>query len=215
MTFASIIDKLGIILEDQEQVTFTDVNLVDSLQDCYNEIALETMVLEANTTVSWPYNNAYWRVRNDISDYFAPLAIFNKNTNCWLQSTNFKTLENLDECWDTTYGTPYLFAPVDFNTIAIYPSYQTAPSEGLVIFYAKIAPTVTHDQDVDLEARDVDTLVNGTVADMLDILLEHSKSQLYQEEYYKGIENIKWNKSRRNSADRYHLMAPLYGNMGR
>lgn len=215
MTYAQLISKLGIILEDPDQITFTDTNLVDSLQDNIDDIAVETMIFESSVNVNFPVNTAYWRVRDDVPDYYAVTHIFDLNNNRWLIPARFKNIQGAFDKFDTQVGPPVYFAPLDFNTIVLYPTYSVAPAQQMVMYYIATAPTVTHSQTVPLSNRDADTLTNGVASDMLDILLEARKSSIYLEEYLKGKINIRLNKSRKNSGDKFKLMVPRYGNLER
>lgn len=199
-------------LEDEGKVFYSDLEIADSLQDGFWDIAVETRCIERVTPIAFP-TFPYLTVTSLVPDYHAPIAIYNKNNKRWLIDCNFKTLEGLNDQWDTENGTPEFYCPIDFNTIAFYPTYSSVPTQNMVLFYVSTGDAIVNSEEINLFPRDSEILLNYSIADLLDTALEYRKSGIYFGEYLQFLQKIKVDMKRRNQADRFLQMVSQYADL--
>lgn len=212
MTYNQLIAKMASLLEDEGKLFYSDTEIADSLQDGFWDIAVETRCIERVIQVTFP-TSPYLTITTPVPDYHAPTAIYNKNNNRWLPAVDFKTLEGLNDQWDTETGTPEFFCPIDFNTIAIYPTYQSVPTENMVLFYISVGDGIVNSEEINLFPRDSEILLNYSVSDLLDTALEYRKSGMYFGEYLQFLSKVKLDMKRRNQADRFLQMVAQYADL--
>jgi hypothetical protein len=93
--------------------------------------------------------------------------------------------------WEKAAGDPYVYAPVNFRYIVIFPK-PTTPNYGQMhIFYRASASTL---QGVDIPEfpQEYDhALENYSVADLHEQQLEYSKAKVYWEEHLEHLEKLR------------------------
>jgi len=169
---------------------FTLLDFTDSIQDGYNLAVGYSECIEGYGTIDFVSELTYYDFSTLLTNYLRPLAIFNNNTNRWLEATSLKELQKIDYKWETVHGEPIMFWPINFKYVALFPRPSTATGN-MTIFYKKVADTLTGGTTPEIPDECVDVLEQYVTSDMLDQLEEYNKSTRYFKEMQETLEGLK------------------------
>jgi len=191
MIFSDIKQNIRKDLDDIGVTFYSTDDLTDSVTDAYKDINLKThCIIKKSAGLSWIANLSYIDFRTDylITDYIATTAIYNNNTNRFLDDNMSLQQFNLIRWdWEINTGEPDSWAPSDFKRIAIMPR-QASANGTFDLFYWADTPSFV-DTDTPLIATDMQDLIEKyCVADLLEQAEEFVKAQTWWEEYDLGIE---------------------------
>lgn len=189
MTRDQISDRVQRHLND-EGIFYTVDDLNDSIQDGYAEVAAFTGCIFKATSINLTANLTYYDMGALIPDYLAVTSIFNPATKRWLQPTNLRLLEELRSDWELATGNPFLFWPVNFRFIAIYPR-VTVSSGTLYIFYRANADTLTGTSTPQFPEENQSVLENYVQCDLQEQAEEFIKAKLEFNSYISSITELK------------------------
>jgi|SRR5215510_1709918 len=191
MIFSDIKSNTRKNLDDLSITFYNSDDINDSIADAYNDIVTRTQcIIKKVSNLTWIANLSYIDFLNDygITDFMAVTAIFNHNTNLFLDDNlSLKQFNLIREDWEINTGEPTNWAPHSFRRIAIFPKHVT--SSGLFdLYYWALAPAVD-DASSPLVAPDKHMMFEqyGT-ADLLEQAEEFSKAMMFWEEYFSNIE---------------------------
>src|ERR1017187_3163833 len=200
-------------LDDNGVSFYSDDDLNESLQDAYDDIVCMSQCITKSVTLQWMGKLSYYDFRVDLglTDYLAPVAIFNYATNRWLRDDlTLRDLDRLRRDWELWIGTPQFWCSSDPDHIAIAPKYedpgafggafdppafvkaflvgvQSTLSNFKLVYWAQ-APVLTDDSGTFLTASDVQNLFEFyCTADMLEGAEEFDKASEYWEKYYSSL----------------------------
>lgn len=189
MTRDQIAAKIQTNLNDAG-VLYTADDLNDSLQDGYSEVAAFTGCIYKVASIDLVANLSYYDFGSLISDFFAVTAIFNTNTKQWLSPTNLKVLESIREDWELAVGNPFLFWPVNFRFVALYPR-MTSALGSLYVVYRAQADVLTASSEPAIPLEQQAILENYTTSDLLEQAEEFTKAQLEFNTYVQAIKDLR------------------------
>ena len=165
-------------LDDLTGAFFTTDDLNDSLQDSYDLSALVSECIETYINVNFVSNLTYYNFATSLTRYLRIIAIYNNNTNRWLEATSLLGLINIDAKWETTTGEPLYFWPVDSTYVAIYPRPASATGN-MLVFYKQYANTLSGSDTPQVPDENIKVLDYLSVSDLLDQIEEFKKSLDY------------------------------------
>lgn len=171
-------------------IFYQPADLNDSIQDGYSEVAALTGCIFKATSVSLVGNLSYYDFGSLIPDFLAVTAIFNPQIKRWMTPTSLKNLEDIRNDWELAIGTPFLFWPVNFRFVALYPKLTTSTGS-LYIYYRAQADTLSSSSTPQIPDDLQIALEDYTVGDMFEQVEEFSKAGISLESYFKGIKDIK------------------------
>lgn len=161
-----------------------NVDIVPSVQDGYNLTAAFCETIETRQNVSFQAGLVIYNFPTLITNFLRVYGIYNNNTNRWLEPTTLMRLYQLRDDWELCNGEPYLFWPISYQHVAIFPVPATATGNMTVMFKAKAA-TLTSNATPVLPESNVDALEAFSTSDMLTQCEEFVKAlkwaQLYEE----------------------------------
>lgn len=189
MTRDQITTKIQTKLGDNG-IFYQPVDLNDSIQDGYSEVAALTGCIFKAASISLSANLSYYDFGSLISDFHAVTAIFNPQVKQWMTPVSLKILEDIRNDWELAIGSPFLFWPVNFRFVAIYPKLTTSTGS-LYVYYrahgevlsSSSTPQIPDDLQIILE--------HYTIGDMFEQAEEFSKAGISLVDYFKGIKDIK------------------------
>lgn len=193
MTFAEIRDDIRSNLDDAGVIHFTSDDVIDSLQDAYDDIAFQSRCIIKSVSLNFltePYiDMAFW-----VEDFLAATAIFNKNTNRWLlDCLTIRDFDKVRTDWEVWQGTPLFWAHANFHILALVPTYSAVPTQGFDLYYAAKAPTIqtatisTDTPLIDVDMQDL--LTNYCTADLLEQDEEYVKAGEFWKLYIDTLED--------------------------
>ena len=189
MTRDQIASKVQTSLNDSG-IFLTAADLNDSIQDGYSEVTALTGCIFKATTVNIEANLSYYDFGLLIPDFLAVTAIFNPTTKRWMVPTNLRLLEDLRNDWELAIGNPFLFWPVNFRFVAIYPKLTTSTGT-LYVYYRAHADTLTSTSTPQIPDDLQRVLEEYTEGDLLEQSEEFTKAGLSLTKYFKDIQELK------------------------
>lgn len=189
MTRDQIVARVQVNLNDSG-VLYSVADFNDSLQDGYAEIAALTGCIFKAARIDQVANLTYYDMASYIPDFWAITAIWNTNTKQWLTPSNISILDTIRTDWELANGNPFLFWPVNFRYVAVYPKLTSATGY-FYVFYRAQADTLSGSTTPNLADNLQGILEDYTTGDLLEQAEEFIKAQVQFIEYIKGIKAIK------------------------
>lgn len=189
MTRDQISDKVKRYLND-EGIFYTADDLNDSIQDGYAEVTAFTGCIFKATSISLTGSLTYYDFGALIPDYLGVTAIFNPTTKRWLSPTNLRLLENIRDDWELAVGNPFLFWPINFRFVAIYPKLLTT-SGTLYVFYRATADTLVGTSVPQIPEEHQSIIEDYVKCDLQEQAEEFTKAKLEFSNYILGIKELK------------------------
>jgi hypothetical protein len=165
-----------------------DIN--PAIQDGYNIVAALTEAIESYATVDFISGKVFYDFKSLIPTYLRIFGIYNNNTNRWMYPVSFLELYKMRDNWELAAGDPYLFVPINYRTVALFPSMPTATGTMTVMFKAT-AETLTANAEPQLPQENHNILEYYSTSDMLEQAEEFAKATEYFQKTEIQIENIK------------------------
>lgn len=189
MTFEEIKVRVRRNLNDLGVTFYSIVDLADSAQDAYDDIAIRSRCIRKVVEIDFDDDiNYYSPLAEGVSDYLGTIGIYNNNTELWLEDNISRVqLDKLGTNWELTHGQPSHWCPSDPTYIIIYPK-QLVGEGNFDLHYWATAPTVA-DEDTPLIATDMQKLLEFYMtADLLEQQEEFTKAQTWWKKYEENLE---------------------------
>jgi hypothetical protein len=192
-TRLQIANKIRENLNDQGYF-YTADDLNDSLQDGYDEVAAESGCIEKGSVVDFVPNTVYYDLRALIPGFLSLVGIWNRRVKRWMVPVSYRELDKLRENWEIAHGEPYLFAPVNYRYIAIFPATSGVGVEEInkmYVIHKAQANTLTDDTEpnIPINVQD-DILTHYSTMDMFEQAEEWTKAQAHFGHYMDKIEQL-------------------------
>lgn len=173
----------------------------DSIQDGYDEVAARTGIIYKSVVLPFTKNTTYYDMISLIGDYVGLVAIFNDVIKRWLIPTSVKHLDQVRIDWETAYGTPYYFVPINFRYIAIYKKPSNINYGNMFVYYIASAPNpITDGTQIAIPDDHITALESYCIRDLWEQQQEWDKASEYAATYATNIEALRvLMKNRRNS----------------
>jgi len=173
-------------LDDSGATFFTSDNISEAIQDGYDSSINLLLPLTDVQTVNFTSNLVYYDLYNTVKNYLHILAIFNNNTNRWLDFRTIKWLEDRRNAWELTEGQPEVFTLIDYKYIALWPTLSTA-SGNMDIFYKKKGIQLASTDLIDILDMEPDLVEWYSTADCLEQIEEFEKAKTYFQFFTESI----------------------------
>lgn len=166
-----------------------DKDIDPSIQDGYNLIVPLTESSEKYATINFVSEKVFYDLSALIPDYLRVFGIYNNNTQRWMWPTTLLELYRIRDNWETCPGDPYWFLPIDYKTIAFFPSQPTGAGSFTIMYKAKAA-SITANAIPELPPEQTQVLEFYSVADLLTQCEEFVKAIDYAGKMNEGIDDI-------------------------
>lgn len=188
-TLAELNTIVSIDLGDENKVHYLTVDIDTAIQNGYDDIAINSRCILKTATVSWVSNRSYYDIVTlGVSDYFAPLAIYDNNQKRFLfDDLTLKDFDNMREDWEIWTGTPEWWTPSAYNRIAIMPRHSTATGN-FTLYYAATANTLSSGTTPTVVPDMQRLLYLYAEAELLERSHEFTKALKLWEQYYMLLE---------------------------
>jgi hypothetical protein len=114
-----------------------------------------------------------------------------------MMPTGERKLDKLRPDWETCYGTPELFYPVNHRFMAIYRK-PSAAYGNFYIYYIASAPTLSAGDSIQIPTDYVNTLEDYCITDLQEQAQEFSKALVRFTSYQENLAQLqRWAKSMR------------------
>jgi hypothetical protein len=181
--------------------TYYDVQAMnDSIQDGLDEVTALTGLVWQSATLPFTDNLTYYDLITLLGNYVGVYAIYNAVINRWLIPTSVKHLDQVRIDWESAYGTPYYFVPINHRYIAIYKK-PNGPNYGnMYIYYLASAPLLNDGLVLPIPDDHITALESYCIRDLWEQNQEFTKASDMMETYITNLEALRvLMKNRRNS----------------
>lgn len=181
----------------------------DSIQDGLDELAALTGCIYASATLPFVSGVSYYDMLTLLPNYIGVIAIFNSVIKRWLIPTSLRKLAQVRWDWETAYGTPYWFVPVNHRYVAIFMKPLTSAYGNMQIFYRASAPSpLTDTTELPIPDDHIHALESYVLTDLWEQNQEFSKAMAYfQEGYLPDSDKLRiYIQSKRNPGRMQRLM---------
>ena len=181
--------------------TYYDVQaLNDSIQDGMDEVGAFSGICYASAALPFIQNVSYYDLLTLLPNYIGVVAIYNALINRWLIPTSVKHLDQVRIDWESAYGTPYYFVPINHRYVAIYKKPAGIGYGNMYIYYIASAPLLNDTTQIPIPDDHITALESYCIKDLWEQQQEFSKASEYTEVYAKNLETLRvYMKNRRNS----------------
>jgi hypothetical protein len=181
---------------------WTDEDLNDSIQDCYDLSTVMTATIEKSMEINLQANLTYYDLRTLIPDFYSVFAVYNPQTRLFLDPSSELLARALRPDWELATGQPRGFFPLNFRYIAIYP--RPVVTQGtLKVMYRAAAPTLTSDSTSFLTPQELDPAFEEyVIGDLMAQQVELVKYSRRMQSYLVSLGATKSRQSGRQLPDR-------------
>jgi len=190
MLVSEIIDNIQVNLNEAGLTYYTEVDILEAIQDGYDEIVTLTGCIEKYTYHPQINDLVYYRFGDSISDFYAIVGIYNSNTKRWLYPRTLIEARSMRWDWELWDGEPDNFIISSYKLTAIFPS-KLAAIGSFLIFYNALADSLTTGSTPKLPIKHMNVLENYATASLLEQAQEYIRASKYLKEYVESISKVK------------------------
>lgn len=205
MTVSSIIEKLKFNLNELGLVYFSEADLLETIQDGYNEIVTLTGCIEKHTVYPIVNDLVYYEFGAGISDFYALVGLWNSNTKRWLRARTLKEARLIRVDWELMDGEPDNFIISSYKLTAVFPTKEIATGS-FIVFYNALAETLTLNSVPSIPAKHFNILENYAMGSLLEQSQEFTKAKVYLKEYIQDIPKVRTAAKLLAATDRIMIM---------
>lgn len=169
---------------------FTALDVNNSIQDGYDDVSCYCGQIEKSYTLSLQANLTYYDLSSIISDFLAVTAVYNYQTNRWLETVGRPELDQKRWDWEIWEGNAQWFFPLDARYLAICPRSNSSTGT-LEVFYKAEADTLTSTSVPKILKDNVKLLEFYATGDLLESVKEFVKSDIWLGQYLEKREIYK------------------------
>jgi len=164
-------------------------DIYPSIQDGYDLIAALCETIENSATLSFQSDKVYYNFKSLIPNYLRIFGIYNNNTNRWMTPCTLMDLFRMRDDWECASGEPYMFMPIDWQNVAIFPSQPTGVGN-MTVLYKATAQTLGINDTPEIPLSEHNALEYYATDDLLDQAQEWVKALDYANLLDRSIEDI-------------------------
>lgn len=187
----------------QNTVYYSDPDLNNSIQDGIDEIAAFTGCIYKSATIPFTQFVTYYDMISLLPDYIGLVAMFNRTIRRWMFPQSLKKFNQARIDWDSVYGTPYYFCPINHRYVAIFMKPGTANYGNMLVFYRAAAPTLTDLTNIPLPDEHITVLESYNITDLWEQAQEFGKAEEYLKIYIENIGDLRTLMRSQRNRDRY------------
>ena len=190
MIVQSIIDKIKTNLDELGLSYFSEEDILQVIQDGYDEIATLTGCIEKSTTYPMINDLIYYDFSVGIADFYAVVGIWNNNTKRWLSPRTLKEAQLIRSDWELMDGEPDNFIVSSFKLVGVFPT-NAIVTGSFIIFYNALAETLTMTSTPTIPPKHFNILEEYAMASLLEQSQEFVKAQTYLKSYLNAIPKVR------------------------
>lgn len=177
---------------------YSSLDFLNSIQDGYDEVIAFSGCIVKAAVLPFTNNLTYYDLLTLLPDYIGLISLFNVLTKRWMVPTSERKLDKLRPDWETCYGTPELFYPVNHRYMAIYRKPNTNGYGNFFIYYIASAPTLGASDLIQIPPDFNNALEDYCITDLQEQAQEFSKALVRFESYQENLSQLqRWAKSQR------------------
>jgi len=195
------VDLQGRLQNQFNNSTYYDTQSVnDSIQDGLDEVVAFSGCVMASATLPFTQNVSYYDMLTLLPNYVGVFAIFNSVIKRWLIPTSVKHLDQVRIDWESAFGTPYYFVPINHRYVAIYKKPNNIGYGNMYVYYMASAPLLDDGTNIPIPDDHMTALESYCIQDLWEMQQEFSKASEYTQTYGENLDMLRvYMKNRRNS----------------
>lgn len=207
MTKEEIISRARDELADNGVTYYSSVDLFDSYDDAYNEVAVLSGCIERFTKLQLIDNAVYYDLYEAIPNYLRVFAIWNPDVQDWMRQKDTRFFETIRCDWERATGASYHYSVIDFKKIALFPHKTVANGTELEIYYnaSPVLPLSLSEVPEFPEQYQI-CLQYYIIADILAQAEEFTKATMYNSRYVAKVRELTTYLENRSSFDRVNML---------
>jgi hypothetical protein len=167
----------------------TNVDIIPSIRDGYSLTAAFCETIESRQDINFTGELVVYDFSALLTNYLRVYGIYNNETNRWMEPTTLLRLWQIRDDWELCNGQPYMFWPISYKHVALFPVPATSTGSMTVMFKAKGATLSSNSTPV-LPESNVDVLEDFATADLLTQCEEFTKALKWAGLYEQHINDI-------------------------
>lgn len=187
----------------QNTIFYDTQSVNDAIQDGVDEICAFTGCVYKSATLVFDQYRTYYDMLSRFPDYIGVIALFNKTINRWMFPQSMKKFNQVRIDWDTAYGTPYYFCPINHRYVAIYKKPGSANYGSFVIFYRAAAPILNNTTPIPIPDDHITALDSYAIVDLWEQQQEWGKAEEWMQTYEADLEKLRILMRNQRNRDRY------------
>jgi hypothetical protein len=182
-------------------VYYTQEDLDDSIQDGIDEVCAFSGCIFKSAQLPITNGTTYYDLLTLLPDYIGVVAIFNKAINRWLIPSSIRKFEQDRPDWDSIYGTPTQFCPINHRYVALYRKPSSDDYGNMVVLYRAAAPILSDELTIPIP-DDHDALENYVITDLWEQAQEWDKSSTALKTYIESLDALRVLIQNKRNSDR-------------
>lgn len=192
MTKEAIMERVRDELGDTGVTYYSTDDLKDSFDDGYEEICVNTGILERMGTLTPVNNQVYYNLYETFNDYMRVFAIWNPDINDWMSHKALNFFDRIRDDWEKASGPSYRFSAIDFQYISVYPHKSTVSGDDWEVFYYAVPPKPLELYETPEIPTQFQVVINYyMLADLLAQSEEYTKASDYTNDYFSKLEELR------------------------
>lgn len=189
MTRTDVASRLQLYFNNS--IYYDTQSLNDSIQDGTDEVCAFSGCIYKSASIPFIQFKTYYDLLSILPDYIGCVAVWNNTIRRWMYPQSLKKFNNVRIDWDTAYGTPYYFSPINHRYMAIYMKPGAAGYGDMFVFYRASAPPLTDQTLVPIPDEHAVCLEDYCETDLWEQAQEFEKAQLAFEKYKLTLERLR------------------------
>lgn len=191
MTRDQVLARVRLNLNDVGITFWSSSDANDSIQDGYDDVAINSGCIEKTIPLTPVVNLLYYNLSSTISDYFKLSAIFNPSNNYWLTPVALEVLRQYGPEFEKATGPPTHFCPISFEYTILWPASLVA-TPNLTLIYAAQANILSATTVPTIPTEFQNILEDYVTADLLEQAEEYVKAGTYWQSYSEKRKRLKY-----------------------
>jgi len=177
---------------------YSSFDFLNSIQDGYDEVIAFSGCIVKAAVLPFTANLTYYDLLTLLPDYIGLISIYNTVTNRWMSPTSERKMDKIRPDWETCYGTPELFYPVNHRFLALYRKPSVVGYGNFYIYYIASAPALAANDTIQIPTDYVSALEDYCITDLQEQAQEFSKALMRFSSYQENLSQLqRWAKSSR------------------
>ena len=174
----------------------------DSIQDGLDEVCAFTGCIYKSAALPFAQNRTYYDFITLLPDYIGVVAIWNNTIHRWMFPTSLRKLNQQRVDWDSCYGTPYYFCPINHRYVAIWQKPSVTNYGQMFVFYRAAAPALDDTTPIPIPDEHIAALEYYCITDLWEQAQEWGKASESLKDYLQLLEQFRTLMRNKRNSDR-------------
>src|ERR1035437_3538533 len=172
-------------------IYYDQQSVMDSIQDGIDEVCAFTGCVYKTAALPFTQNTTYYDLLTLLPDYIGVVAIWNNTIHRWMFPTSLRKFNQQRVDWDSCYGTPYYFCPVNHRYVAIWQKPSVVNYGQMLVFYRAAAPILSDSTPIPIPDEHITALELYSITDLWEQAQEWGKASDSMQDYLKNLEALR------------------------